>query len=302
MLLNLGLQSRKLYTELSDDLGFDLTAHGLNVLFKTSSHFKEELEMVKQGRDLGLIIDELNSDDFAKLSPHKLDLAGGIRFMDDAHLDPRQLNAKLKEHLKNAGVQFIKDNIERVELSAKGIVSVGEKKYKADEYILSGGVGSTKLAKQIGINIPIQPGKGYTMTVDNAHALTTEPTMLGEGKVALTPFKDEYRIAGTMELGVSDRAINANRIAGIKNSVKAIFPEYDASQIRPEIAQSGLRPCSPDGMPFIGRSKKVSNLVLACGHTILGVSLAAITGKLVNDIISDYTPSIKMDLLSPDRF
>jgi D-amino-acid dehydrogenase len=110
------------------------------------------------------------------------------------------------------------------------------------------------------------------------------------------------RFAGTMEINGLNRSINSNRVEGIKNSIKEFFPQFEAhhfSNIKPWV---GLRPCSPDGLPYVGKPKKFENLILATGHAMLGVTMGPVTGQLVSNIISGDKMSTDISLLDVDRY
>ena len=113
---------------------------------------------------------------------------------------------------------------------------------------------------------------------------------------------DSLRFAGTMEIAGIDLSINPKRIAGIKKSIKKYLPGFDDSWVKDVSPWAGLRPCTPDGLPYIGKSSAFENLTLATGHAMLGLSLAPITGKLVSEIIGGEKASIDLRLLNPDRF
>ena len=110
------------------------------------------------------------------------------------------------------------------------------------------------------------------------------------------------RVGGTMEFSGFDRAIQRSRVDGIIRSVPRYFPDFLESDFRGQPVWSGYRPVSPDGLPYIGRFRKYSNLVAATGHAMVGLSLGPVTGKLVAEIVADENPSISIEALSPDRF
>src|SRR5439155_2833913 len=106
----------------------------------------------------------------------------------------------------------------------------------------------------------------------------------------------------TMELTGIDEGISATRVGGIVNSVAAYFPDIAPANLKQATARSGLRPCSPDGLPYVGRVARFANLSVATGHAMMGISLGPITGKLIAEILSDESPSCSMEGLRPDRY
>ena len=146
----------------------------------------------------------------------------------------------------------------------------------------------------------MQAGKGYSFDYVKPPLGLRFPSILAEARVAITPMGGRLRIAGTMELAGVDLSINRVRVEAIRRAVPRYFEvEMPAA---PDPVWSGLRPCSPDGLPFIGPFTKVPNLIAATGHAMLGITLAPITGRLVADLVTGRKPSLEMDLLSPDRF
>ena len=110
------------------------------------------------------------------------------------------------------------------------------------------------------------------------------------------------RFGGTMELTGLDQSINPARVRGIIKSVPKYFPEFAADDFRGLPVWCGLRPCSPDGLPYLGRFRRYENLSVATGHAMMGLSLGPITGKLMAEILSEQKPALDLDLLSPDRY
>lgn len=126
--------------------------------------------------------------------------------------------------------------------------------------------------------------------------------ILSEARVAVTPMGSALRFAGTMELTGIDEGINARRVRGIVKSVSGFFPDVIPSHLSQTTARSGLRPCSPDGLPYVGRVARFANLSVATGHAMMGISLGPITGKLMAEILSGEPLSCSMEGLSPDRY
>jgi D-amino-acid dehydrogenase len=118
----------------------------------------------------------------------------------------------------------------------------------------------------------------------------------------MTPMGSALRFGGTMELAGIDEGINPIRVRGIVKSIARYYPDFMPSQFEGAQVRSGLRPCSPDGLPYVGRFARFANLSTATGHAMMGVSLGPITGKLMAEILSDEPPSCSMEGLSPDRY
>ena len=148
----------------------------------------------------------------------------------------------------------------------------------------------------------IEPAKGYSLTYNRPAGWPSIPLTMSEAKVALTPMKDTIRFAGTLELAGFDLSINKRRLKAILKAVPLYFPDIDPGALELIEIWRGLRPCSPDGLPYLGRSRQYDNVIIAAGHGMLGISLAPITGKIVSQLASDQTPAMDIAALSIERF
>jgi D-amino-acid dehydrogenase len=172
----------------------------------------------------------------------------------------------------------------------------------ADEYIVCAGIWSKHILRDLGIRIPMQSGKGYSLTLQNPASLPSICAIMSEARVAMTPMGSSLRFAGTMELTGLDEGIDAARVRGIVKSVAGYFPDITPEYLKQATVRMGLRPCSPDGLPYVGRVSKFANLSVAAGHAMMGMSLGPITGKLMAEILSGEPLSCSMEGLSPDRY
>jgi D-amino-acid dehydrogenase len=123
-----------------------------------------------------------------------------------------------------------------------------------------------------------------------------------EAKVAVTPIGHSLRFGGTMELGELNQSIDPRRVQGIVKSIPKYMPNFKPQHFEGIQPWVGLRPVSPDGLPYIGRTNAYSNLTIATGHAMMGISLGPITGRLVGEVLDGETPSVDVSHLSPDRF
>ena len=214
--------------------------------------------------------------------------------------------ASLQTALGEGGCEF------QWETSVTGIQAQGEKlvhlkstkgDIQADEFVICGGVWSDDLTSELGISLPMQAGKGYSMTLDTPIEQPSICSILTEARVAVTPIGPSLRFAGTMEISGTNQTISESRTRGIVKSIPKYFPNFSIDDFAGATPWVGLRPCSPDGLPFLGRTSRWNNFVVATGHAMMGLSLAAISGKIVSELIDNVTPSVEnLQLLSPDRF
>jgi D-amino-acid dehydrogenase len=158
------------------------------------------------------------------------------------------------------------------------------------------------VARELGLKIPMQAGKGYSLTLTKPRQLPQLCSICTEARVAVTPMGSSLRFGGTMEIAGLNEDINPVRVRGIIKAVPKYFPKFTPDDFADVKPWCGLRPCSPDGLPYVGRAQGFDNLSIATGHAMMGLSLGPITGKLISQIISDEPPSIAISMLTPNRY
>jgi D-amino-acid dehydrogenase len=234
-----------------------------------------------------------------------MNIAGAVHFADDCHLDPARFVTSLKRRIEQMGGQLL-HNIAIDEITFRNgkisAVSGSNETFEAQEFVIAGGAWSPSLLRKIGLRLPMQSGKGYSLTLPNPTQLPQLCSILAEAKVAVTPMGDSLRFAGTMEVGGLGSEINPARVRGIIKAATRYFPDFKISDFDGIEPWVGLRPVSPDGMPYLGKVPNLDNLVVATGHAMMGLSLAPITGKLVTEILTKRPTSIGIRALAPDRF
>lgn len=304
---DINVLSRELFGDIkaSGDLGdFQLERKGLLMLYKTQEAYLHEKDVANKASFLGLEVQELDQKQLAKLEPEvAIDAKGAIHYECDAHSTPTQFMPKIVAYLKSAGVK-IRTNEEVLDLEAKGNriqeIKTSKTNYTADEVILAAGSWSGQIAKKIKMDLPLQGGKGYSINVARPTGITI-PAILMESKMAVTPMDGFTRFAGTMEFSGNNDFVRKERVMAIANGAKNFYPTVDINANEIASVKTGLRPVSPDGLPYIGRSSKWSNLTFATGHAMMGWSLGPATGKLVSEIIDERKVSMNIDAFSPDR-
>jgi D-amino-acid dehydrogenase len=308
VLRDLHLASRTCFQEWAArwDNDLELVEQGLLMLCNTDRGLEHEEQTADYARRLGIPADVLTSAAAAELEPNiRMAIAGAVYYRLDAHLTPGRLMAVLRRELQRAGAKLLHDTEVRGWLVDKARVSAVETsvgRVEADEFVLCAGVWSKQLVRDLAIALPMQAGKGYSLTLDPAPVRPRVCAILSEARVAMTPMGGSLRFGGTMEVTGIDETINPTRINGIVKSVGHYYPEVTPSHFEHASILSGLRPCSPDGLPYIGRFERFENLSTASGHAMMGVSLAPITGKLMAELISGESPSCSIAALRPDRY
>ena len=303
---DINLLSRDLYEDLkaSKEFDFHYERKGLLMAYQTEKAGEAEWNVGKRLIEAGLNAEVLTKQEIKKREPNaNLDVKGGVYYDCDAHTTPSDFMPKMVEHLKKIGVEILaKEEVKDIEISNKIISKIitNKREVAADEVVLAAGSWSPLLSKKLGLKLLIQAGKGYRINLARETGITI-PTILLEAKVAVTPMNGFTRFAGTMEIGGINHDINPVRVNAIAKAGEIFYKGLKVSEAEKNDAQCGLRPCSPDGLPFIGRSSKCDNLTIAAGHAMMGWSLGPATGKLVSEIISEKKPSLDLDPFHPDR-
>ena len=308
LLRDLHFASRQLFEEFAAATGnaFQLEKRGLVMLCKTAHTLDEEAKAAGHARQLGVPAEVLDARQTAALDPNvRMDVAGSVYYPKDCHLTPARFMAALQQQAKDAGVQFSY----ATELTGwttdsgrvRGVqTSQGE--FTADEYILCGGSWSPVIARDLKLKIPLQAGKGYSLTLPEPRQLPAICSIFTEARVAVTPMGSTLRFGGTMEIAGLTEEINPLRVQGIIKAVPRYYPDFQRADFAGIEPWRGLRPCSPDGLPYIGRAAHYQNLCVATGHAMMGLSLGPVTGSLAAQILSGESPRYDMALLSPDRY
>lgn len=308
VLRDLSLLSRKSFEELSKlpDCEFGLVKKGLLMLCKTAHTLSDEAKLAESAKKLGVPADVLTPAQTAALEPRiQMDIAGAVYFPQDCHLDPGKFLAALTRMLEKRGAEINYAADVTGWRSGEGridAVTTTRGEFSANEFVLAGGAWSPQTVRDLKLSLPMQAGKGYSLTLPKPKQLPSICSILTEARVAVTPMGENLRFAGTMEITGLDESINQRRVNGILKSVPAYFPALRPDDFRDLPVWRGLRPCSPDGMPYVGRFKRFQNLCAANGHAMLGLSLGPATGRVVAEILSDEKTSIDVGALSPDRY
>jgi D-amino-acid dehydrogenase len=307
-LKDISLLSKAMYQQMVKDspFDFDYQERGLIMLYQTQEAEHEEAETAHIANKNGIEAHILSPAEIQKLEPDvKVTVRGGVYFPGDAHLIPQLLVKNLIAYLKRNNVTFHTNTpITNFSLNGTAIKSLhtAQDDKTFDEYIVATGAWSGIFSSTLGLDLPLQGGKGYSFTLDNVPKNIRIPSILLEGRVAVTPMGKSLRFGGTMEINGIDRSINMNRVKGIVNTIPAYYPEMNVAMPQQEAIWRGLRPCSPDGLPYIGRSTRYKNLIIATGHSMMGLSLAPGTGKLVTSLVNNEATDISLAPFNPERY
>jgi D-amino-acid dehydrogenase len=231
------------------------------------------------------------------------DVIGGVHFTGDAHLNPAVFLQLLGERIRAMGAQVFENTpVTGFESADEKIKSVktGIGEFEAEQVILAAGAWTPLVARGLRLNIPIQPARGYSLTASAIKQMPRHAIILGDRRVAVSPFGDLLRVTGRLEVGEYSTTPNPHWIQRLENFAREYIHLDEKLDIKETWA--GLRPTTPDGVPIIGRSPKHSNLILATGHAMLGLSLGPGTGQVVAELVNGQESAVSLSPMRLERF
>jgi D-amino-acid dehydrogenase len=289
--------SRSLYDELTKETLTDVEWEPSGLLFVFRSqrgmdHYAEKDRLLRSEFNLGAT--RYDGPDLLELEPALLPgNAGAWRYDIDGRLRSDKLMLAWRRALERQGVE-IREQCELREFVADGrlvrrmITSGGE--IEADQIVIATGAWTPRLRRLLGCSVPIQPGKGYSITMPRPTVCPRFPMMFVEHRVAITPLTSTYRIGSTMEFAGYDSSLNPARLRLLRDGAALYLREPHAEPVLE--SWTGWRPMTPDSLPLIGRAPALENVFVAAGHGMLGVSMSPATGRLIAELVSCETPHI----------
>ncbi len=251
----------------------------------------------------GLRAQVLSIEEARELEPAlAASLAGGVFHPDEAHLDPLRYVQAIGEAAAAAGAE-IRTRVDVHALCRRnGAVSVetSEGELRPETLVLAAGVWTAKLARGLGVFVPLEGGKGYHIDLATAPGDPRVPVFMQEARTIATPLDGRLRLSGTLELAGLDLSVSRVRVEAIGRAAARVLQGQNSRRVVETWA--GLRPCTPDGLPVIGRPAQLPSLVLATGHAMKGLALAPVTAHLVAELVAGEPSSHDLAPLSPDRF
>ncbi|MCK5097140.1 MAG: FAD-dependent oxidoreductase, partial [Desulfobacteraceae bacterium] len=287
-----------------ETLKCDFNKKGLLLLFKDKKYFEQYKSTNDFLQDYDFGGSPLDMNQALKIEPViRKNIAGAWYNKHDWHLRPEMLVDAWKNLLVKKGV-IIKEKCKMIDFEIKNnkakCINTTQGQYKADTFILTTGAWTPEVNRQLKLNIPVQPGKGYSITMERPDQSPEIPCILYERNMVATPWKTGYRLGGTMEFSGFNDILNKKRLSRLITGAK----EYlDTKADHPILEEwSGLRPMTYDDLPIIDRSPFHDNLFVATGHGMLGLTMATGTGKAISDMICDKKAEIDLAPFSMDRF
>jgi len=282
-------------------LDFHLEQKGLLMAYKTNRAQDQETRVVLEAQRLGLKVDSLSPKQVFALQPNiEMAIKGAFQYHCDSHATPQMFMSAMKNHLLGQGVSIV-NHSKVLELHTQGYsvnsIETASETYHPDEIVIASGVWTKSLLKKIGFFLPLESGKGYAINVNGTTGIDL-PAILMEAKVAVTPMHGFTRFGGTMEISEINSEIKHHRVSAIERAARSYYPSINITSKSLDQAVSGMRPLSPDGLPYIGRVKSFGNVVVATGHGMMGWSLGPVTGRICQQIIDRESPVVDIAPLS----
>jgi D-amino-acid dehydrogenase len=299
--------SRRLYSELIRDDGLDCEweEHGLLYVFRTPAameHYAETDRLLRT--TFAMPAERFDSEAVTALEPAlKPGLAGGWLYRGDAHLRPDRLMASWRAALERRGVT-VREGCAMHGLIGDGgrarALATDQGELAAEAFVIAAGAWTPLLGRSLGCRLPIQPGKGYSLTMPRPAPCPARPLIFDEHRVAVTPMRSGYRLGSTMEFAGYDASLNRRRLGLLRKGAAHYLREPWTEPVQEE--WYGWRPMTPDGKPMIGRSPAWGNVLIAAGHNMLGLSMAPATGRLAAELLGGAVPHIDPAPYAPTRF
>ena len=315
-MVRLAEYSRDCLSDLRAEIGvaYEARTQGTLQVFRTQKQLDAEAKDIAVLSRMGVPFEHLDPDGCVKVEPGlasvKANLLGGLRLIHDETGDCQIFTTNLAKEAQKLGVKFRQDvTINRLITQSNQLTGVeietqsGKEVLVADQYVVALGSYSRELMQGLGLNIPVYPVKGYSLTVPivNDEIAPVSTVMDETYKVAITRFDNRIRVGGMAELAGFDLSLNPRRRETLEMVLNGLFP--NAGDVSQALFWTGLRPMTPDGTPIIGKASAVYNNVwLNTGHGTLGWTMACGSGQVLADLLANQQPAIQTDDLSLGRY
>jgi D-amino-acid dehydrogenase len=293
-----------LYEDLvrTEHLQFYFEKRGSLYVNSTDAGFEKTVRDATLMRDFGFEPRVLSGSEVSTLEPAvRSSVRGAVFYPDDAHGDCRLFVTGMSRILSRLGVTVQTHTaVSRLEVNGIAAAITDRGRFETRNVIVAAGSWSRGLLKSIGASVPIQPGKGYSVTIPKPPGAPRIPVTHVERKVLVTPIGDRLRFGGTMEFAGMDLAMRGVRAsAALLGGREILVPIEEPGAVE---QWCGLRPCTPDGLPIIDRLPSHPNVYIAAGHAMLGYTMGPITGKLIGELVCGAPPSLPLQPLRLSRF
>lgn len=277
------------------------TRRGILGVYELEAGLQAASERVRTGGRSGPEV--LSSSEARRLLPPlRSPIAGALLHADEAHCDPgrfvdvlldaaRELGAEVRGGVEVLGFETAGDRVSALQTTSGRVTGA--------TIVLAAGVWTRSLARELGLTLPLEGGKGYHLELP-AGSVDALPAFFEEARITATPFAGRLRITGMLDLAGLDMTVDQRALAAIDRTARRLLEL--GPEVQPSRLWRGLRPCSPDGLPVIGRFHRYQNLLIATAHAMLGIALAPATAEIVSDLIAERPPRFRIEPFSPERF
>jgi D-amino-acid dehydrogenase len=306
ILRDICLYSQSLYKDLykAGKIGFKLNEKGLLMLYRSKELEYEERQGAELAKKYGIEAKILSATEVQQLEKGTtVNALGAVYYTGDSHIDAQQLMYLLVTYLRQNGVKLIQQTEAKFIRQSGGKASAlvtNKGEFTFDKLIIAAGAWSGQILKTANVKLPIQPGKGYSFKITTNQNISY-PALLTDDRVAVCPISENLvRFTGGMEIGFFEKKINQTRLNQIKKSICQFYPDIKEINVSAENIWQGHRPCSFDGLPYIGRTNNMTNVLVASGHSMLGITLGPATGKLISELVDDEKTTIDLTHFAPN--
>lgn len=302
----MGGESLELHQQLAALAGseYQFRQEGLLSLYISEEAFEGGRQDAAKVKSVGMESAVLSGDEVRELEPAAgPQVVGGVFCKIDGSVDPLAFVEWLQCRAEQLGVRFITDTeVFWLKTDRRRVTDVITTRgdFRAEQVVLANGAWMPMLSSRLGVRIPMEAAKGYSITFQQPEHRLRLPLLLEEVRVAVTPFKETLRLAGTLELSGLDLKIRRKRLNAIEARTYRYLPKLGKLEVK-EIWR-GFRPCTPDGLPVLGRLQPWSNVLIAGGHGTKGISLGPITGEYLSRILAGEAIGMLERSLKPNRF
>jgi D-amino-acid dehydrogenase len=302
----LGRSTMSLFDELEQEgTAFEMHRDGLVFVFRDPDTLPQVVEDLENMTPFGYELpNPLSPAELRELEPAlSEEVAGGLYVPQERHVRPESLNQGLLHRVREMGVDVQTHTEVNGASRDNGRLTAVETRdgsIEADHFVIAAGAWTALLGKAFGYSVPVQAGKGYSITFEHPTVQVHHPLYLGEVKVGVTPFDGSLRIAGTMELSGINERLDRRRVEAIRRNAEQYLPGVSQSGAGEEWV--GMRPLTPDGLPLIGRVPGADNSYMATGHAMLGMTLAPATAAVIGELIMSGGSSLDITPFDPARF
>jgi D-amino-acid dehydrogenase len=302
----LNARTHELYDMLrADGIDFEMHRAGLLFVFLSAAARDSSFAEFESLAALGLPEPELldRRTVFALEPALAGSIAGGVLIAGETHVRPETLSAGLLRRIGELG-GVVRTGVElsSVERRSGRVTTVQTSlgSVEGDGFVICAGAWSRRVARMFGFSLPVQPGKGYTVTIQQPAVAPARPIYLSEMRVGITPFDGAIRLGGTMELSGFGPQLVRGRLDSIRRAANKYLP--GSANGATQVEWMGMRPLTPDGLPAIGRAPGLDNVFVATGHAMLGITLAPVTGRAIAELVLGDASSSDLAAFDPARF